>query len=70
MYRYKKREENKKIIKLFVGVFIAILLLMLGLVLYQRYQEIEIAEENQNSNYTAEKTKKTIEEVKEESKKR
>ena len=40
MYRYKKREENKKIIKLFVGVFIAILLLMLGLVLYQRYQEI------------------------------
>ena len=68
MYRYKKREENKKIIKLFVGVFIAILLLMLGLVLYQRYQEIEIAEENQNSNYTAEKTKKTIEEVKEESK--
>lgn len=68
MYRYKKREENKKIIKLFVGVFIAILLLMLGLVLYQRYQEIEITEENQNSNYTAEKTKKTIEEVKEESK--
>lgn len=68
MYRYKKRETNRKVVKLFVGIFISILILMLGLVLYQKYQEIDIIEGKQSLNYTAEKTGRTVEEVKKESK--
>lgn len=68
MYRYKKR-SNKRLIKMFIGTILAVFFVLIAIVLYQKYQQIDIDITDKTvGQYQAEKTQRTVEQVQEKNK--